>query len=639
MFFLSRQEHLEKIKQADYFYYEKNQSILSDAEYDDLRQDYIQKYGAEDLNYVAGNVTKTFLPFKHVAPVSSLSKVKAGDDKKIREAVEKLFPVVLEPKLDGLTVVAYPIDDKGRCQFVTRGNGREGEILPNFISRYENKSVNRTGYPIRGEVFLTRQSFEEIISMQIERGEETFKQIRNAASGILRNKERSPFIDKLSFLCYDLLNFDAPESEKIDKIKNESDFDVVEIRKFSTVDETIGGIENFYNDVLQTSQFPIDGIVMKTDIENSLKKFGMTDHHPNNAVAWKPETEKFVTKLEKILWQVGRQRITPVAVVSPIEIDGTIVSQASLANVGIIKKYDLRLGATVQIHKSNEIIPQVLGVIENGEQEILIPKVCPSCKKNLREENEQLFCDNPFCFEKMAQNMAYLGSKKLLDIQGLSIETTRKILEKFKEKIDRLKEYLLFDLSEEDFLKLDGFAKKSAKNLYQAIQNSRQNVDLAHFVAACLQPKIGLNIGELLMKKFHTYEKLKFALKNPDEDFCEIKGIGEIGNQILHSENFCQAYELLREFITPTDYAIEGESQKSLTFVLTGKMEKPRKFYEEKIQKAGHKTASRVSNLTDFLVIADKNSTSAKTKAAQQFGTKLLTPEELENFLESVEEK
>lgn len=631
---MTREEHLEAIKKADHEYYDLDTPTLSDEEYDALRKSYIEKYGAEDLDYTPGGVSGEFTAFHHTTPVISLGKVKAGETEKILAGIKKLWPAVLEPKLDGLTVVAYP-DEKGVCRFVTRGNGADGEVLPNFISRYEGKPVNRTGYPVRGEVFLTRPAFDSIVESQKAAGEEPFRQIRNAAAGILRNKERSPYIDKLSYLCYDVVGLDVAEGEKMERIEKDTDFDCVKISFYETPEETVEAIQPLYDSIVESGAFPIDGIVIKTQQPDSLKRFGSTGHHPNNALAWKAETDKFTTVLRKVQWQVGRQRVTPVAVVDPVEIDGTIVTQASLANPGVIRKLGLKIGAGVTIHKSNEIIPQILSVITEGTEQIDFPETCPACGSDLREENEQLFCDNPLCAEKLAQGIAYIGSKKVLDIEGMSIETARKLVAAYPELVREKQIFSAFFLSQEEIEALPGFAKKSADKLYANIQGAAQNVDLAHFIAACAVPGIGMTVGTALMERYGTYEAVLAALNDDAEDFTAIEGIGELTAAVLHGETFRSSFRALREAVIPTEYKKDenNKPEQQLTFVITGKMEKPRSYYEEIIQKAGHKTAGSVSGNTDYLVIADTNSTSSKAKKARDLGTKLISPAELEEML------
>lgn len=629
-----KEEMLSRIKKADKAYYEQDNPIMSDVEYDLLRRNYIRHYGETDLAYVPGRVSDGFQPFKHSEPVASLGKFKQSeDDDKLRKKIHALWPVVIEPKLDGLTVVAYPNPD-GSCTFVTRGDGNEGETLPNFISMYEGKEVNTSGYPIRGEVFLTTSALDKIRAAQIANGEEPAKNARNIAAGILRNKERSPYIDKLTYVCYDILGLDVPETQKLEIINDKTAFQPVYCQPIEKLENAVSDIEALYNKYIGENDIPIDGIVIKSEQDKSLEIFGRTGHHPNNAAAWKAKQEIHTTVLRSVEWQLGKERLTPVAVVDPVEIDDTTITKASLANINIIRQLGLKIGATVEIQKANEIIPQITAVIIPGKKDIEIPKTCPSCNHELEEVNGQLFCRNPECPEKIAQQIAYLGSKKVLDIDGLSIQTARAIVEKFETKSP----YMVLNMKASSFMKLPGFADKSAKTLADNIKKCKDNkIDLAHAVAACCVSGIGVTIGNLLMKKFKNVDTLYDYAYDYDYDFSEIEGIGEKTNRILHSDSFIENLDTVRFWIPIQEYVEEDLGKTSTftdkNFVLTGKMPKKRSYYEELIVQAGGRVAGSVSKNTDYLVIADTNSTSTKAKKARDLGTKLISSDELENMI------
>ena len=655
---MTREEQLKAIKDADAAYYNQDNPLLSDSEYDRLRADYIEKYGEADLNYVPGDANEGFAHFRHPYPVVSLAKVKQGEDGRLLALLQKLWPVVHEPKIDGLTVVAYPQAD-GSYRFVTRGSGELGDVLPHFISRYEGAGKTAFMSPIRGEVYLTFKAFEEIKAAQEEAGEVPFRNIRNAAAGILRSKERSPYIDKLSYLCYDVPGQDISEEEKMAHIAKETPFDSVELRLSASPEEEAAAIAPYY-EALRAQDIPVDGVVIKCNAAGSLARFGMTGHHPNNAFAYKAEQEKFATRLLKVEWQVGRRFVTPVAVLEPVEIDNTVVSKASIHNVNIIAQLGLHLGDEVEIEKANEIIPQIVRVLaKGGGEEIAVPELCPSCGRRLSQEKGQLFCTEPACEERVAQNMAYLGSKKILNVDGLSIETCRKIVTLAAERGLALSPNLLFELKEEDFLTLPGFAVRSAKKLAKGIAKATEKVDLAHFIAALCFPGIGLNVGTVLMEEFGSAAALEEALGNahseeqPEaaenpllERVLSLDGIGGVSSAVVASAEFAEAFRTLHRYIEPLVYekiapkAVklpqggDGDeaAAKVLTFVLTGKMEHPRSYYEDIIKKSGHKTAGSTSGNTDYLVIADTNSTSAKAKKARELGVKLISPAELEKM-------
>ena len=672
---MTREEHLQAIKDADAAYYNQDNPLLTDSEYDRLRAEYIALYGPADLDYVPGDANKGFAHFRHPYPVVSLDKVKQGEDARLLALLRKLWPVVHEPKIDGLTVVAYPQPD-GSYRFVTRGSGELGDVLPNFISKYEGPGKTSFMQPVRGEVYLTFAAFAEIKARQEEAGEPVFRNIRNAAAGILRSKERSPYIDCLSYLCYDVPGADISEEEKMRHIAEETPFTAVELCPASSPEEEAAALAPYYES-LRAQDIPVDGVVIKCNQAGSLARFGMTGHHPNNAFAYKAEQEKHTTRLLRVEWQVGRRFVTPVAVLEPVEIDSTIVSKASIHNVNIITQLGLHLGDEVEIEKANEIIPQITRVLSHGGgAEIEVPRCCPSCGTPLGQENGQLFCTGESCAERVAQNMAYLGSKKMLNIDGLSIETCRKIVALAAERGLELTQNLIFRLREEDFLALPGFAAKSAQRLAQGTAQACAGVDLAHFIACLCFPGIGLNVGTVLMEEYGSLEKLENELAGESgtesgdtaatesgagelslfaaesaaaegstlrERLQNLAGIGGVSAGVIASPEFLAALRELRRYITPTVYAKvapkavateDGAAEpRQLTFVITGKMAHPRSYYEGLIKAAGHKTAGSTSGKTDYLVIADTNSTSTKAKKARELGVKLISPEELEEML------
>lgn len=645
---MTQQEHLAAIKQADHEYYDLDNPSMSDAEYDSLRREYIDKYGAEDLNYVPGNASEGFEKFKHPTPVTSLGKWTKGvdDEADLLKKIEELWPVEIQPKYDGLTVVAYPNSD-GSCKFVTRGLGGEvGEVLPNFIPEYEGPHVNHSGYPIRGEVFITAEHFEMLNSALEADGEESMKNMRNAAAGLLRRKERCPYLTLLQYKVYDIPGADLTPEKMREIISEQTEFEFTDGFSYESVDDTVVGIEQVYDDINNMQIYPIDGIVIKSCQEHSLKKFGSTGHHPKNALAWKAHQEEQTTIVRNVIWQMGRRKATPVAIVDPVEIDGTTVTKASLHNAAQIEELGLKIGATVKIRKANQIIPQIVSVVKPGDKDIVL-SVCPACGGPLQEINGQQFCVNPNCYERVAQNIAFLGNKDVLDIPGLSIQTARKIVDTYDmDQYGGSPQNIIFDLTVDDIKRLPGFAEKSAEKLYNAIQGAMKNVELPRFIKALCIPGIGNDIGKILAD---TYGSL-FLLRNtiaPDfrlldragaiEVLKTIDGIGPVVAEKLTSGEFWDAVDSLTDYIIPMTYekqekAVTGDYA-GKTFVLTGKMKHPRSYYEDLIVKAGGKVGSACNSKTDYLIIADVNSTSVKAKKARELGVELISPEQAEEML------
>lgn len=616
---MSKEEMLAKIKEADNAYYLNDNPILTDAEYDKLRYDFITLYGEDELNYVPGGVKSGLKPFKHPFEVVSLDKVKYNENDKLQKNIHKLFPVCIQKKYDGLTLVVY----KDKNIVVTRGNGVEGEIVNNFISRYPMSSVT-SEYPIRGELVMKFSVLDKINKQRREEGLEEYKNARNASAGIVRNIEKSPYLDELEFYAYDLMDCDMSVEDKIEYLKTHCPFPVTYNFTPKTEEEAIKKIPELY-DTFSQEDIPIDGIVIKSNIEGSLKKFGSTAHHPLDAFAWKAFQDGEETILRDVKWQVGRSQITAVAYFDTVKIDGTDVSQASLSNIGIIRELGLTIGAKVLVNKSNQIIPQIVQVLKDGDTEIIPPTTCPSCGKPLTMINNVLYCKNNSCKERLLQNIDYMVSKKILNIKGLSEATIEKLiqLKKISSRNDILA--ITFD----DLMQLEGFAEKSANNISSAIALAKENVDLSHFIASCCVANISLEVGKLLMDEFVSYDKLLNALENKNYDFTSIQGIGEITNNILHSDNFISAYKDLRKYITPIEKEVVVTSGESFTFVITGKLSKPRDYYKEYIESKGSKIVGSVSKSTNYLLCEDANSTSTKAKKARELGVTVISEKEL----------
>ncbi|MBR5162907.1 MAG: hypothetical protein IKW79_02665, partial [Schwartzia sp.] len=356
------------------------------------------------------------------------------------------------------------------------------------------------------------------------------------------------------------------------------------------------------------------------------------------------------------VWQVGRDSLTPVAVFDEVELDGTTVSKASLHNWANVRRLALHPGDAVLVEKANEIIPQV---IQNFGQEtppapFARPTVCPACGAALasrrletaipdipEDEQIELYCPNDACAEKLAQAVAYLGSRRLLAIDGLSVMTARKLTGATGETSARIAApWDIFRLTVEDFKALPGFAEKSAAALYDAVQQARQSCDLAHFVAACCVPGVGLTVGGALMRRYHTSDALFAALSDEarKDELTAIDGIGETLAAILQGKNFTAAFRALREHITPTAYEPPAESAgspqgKSLTFVITGKLSRPRDEIKAELEARGHKVTGSVSKNTDYLLCESKDSQSSKAKKARELGTQVIGEAELADIL------
>ena len=652
---MTREEQLKAIKSADNAYYNLNNPTMTDQEYDALRTDYIEKYGSDDLNYIPGN-SITSRKFKHPIEVTSLAKVDEDEVAKLKSEIKRLGSVVIEPKYDGLTVVAYPKED-GSYFFVTRGSGSEGDILKYFND--ENLAGSNTKYAIRGEAFMTQENFEKMNADLIKNGEEPKANPRNAAAGILNpaRKEVSPYLNLISYICYDVIGLDVSESEKLNYITANTPFEPTSFDVFNSdddLDTIVKYISNRRNEIVENNTYPIDGMVVKSNEDGSLKKFGSTDHHPKNAFAVKSCQSAVYSILKNVSWQLGKTgALTPIAEFDPIHILGSTVSKASLSNPDEIKRLGLKIGDKIGVIKAREIIPKVVINNGGGNKDIVIPDKCPSCGQSLIKNGPVLQCQNELCNEKIAQKIAFMGSKKVLNIDGLSIQTARKIVNYFYDNYTDLLESegqnIIFYLKKEDILKLDGFSEKSANNLYKSIQDvtSPNKVSIPRFIKACCVDSIGEDVGKILAMEYgslqNIYDALSPTMRSKDEytfihdKLNSLDGIGKETAKVILSEDFWTSINNLWSYIEPADYELPNtESSNSnisgKVFVLTGKMPKKRNEYEAMITSKGGIVAGSVSKNTDYLVIADVNSTSSKAEKARKLGTKLISPTELEEL-------
>lgn len=641
---MERTEHLKKIMEADTAYYDGTEPIMSDQEYDILRATYIARYGTEDLDYVPGKPVTT-RRFKHPIEVTSLAKVDENDIEKYDAELKRLAPVVLEPKYDGLTIVAYPDGDDGYF-YVTRGSGTEGDILPDF--RPQEKmgewSNDNTQYAIRGEAFMTQKAFNDMNEKLLKLGERPKQNPRNAAAGILNpaRKEKSPFMDYITYVCYDVIGMDAPESEKLKYIWEHTPF---EATWASCLYDSAGGnyeqsreyILDMYNQYKERG-IPVDGMVLKTDQEHSLEHWGNTAHHPRNAVAIKAAQDAVMTTVRGVHWQVGKTgAVTPVADFDPIEILGSTVSQASLSNSDELERLNLKEGDDIAVIKAKEIIPKVVMNYGGGAGEAFtIPYRCPCCGHVLSKEGPMLYCRNSRCQDVLAAKLAFIARKDVLDIPGWAIETCRKIVNVTGPEFTAFTFDDLFWCSELEFI--DYFGRKTAEKLAGAMRHAMNTPHpFRNWLPSLCVEGVGHSAADKLLQHFHTVDAVKSAIFAGDKDeLLKVSGFGEVIVDKLLSDEFKARWTMM-EYVFPIQSVQTGAGKLSRLlnkhFVLTGKMEHPRSYYEDLIRQHGGAVSSSVSKNTDYLVIADPKSTSTKAQKARKLGIELISPEELEELI------
>jgi DNA ligase (NAD+) len=513
----------------DNLYYNQDAPEISDEEYDALKAKYVELTG-EEYNYVPG--IAMFSKYEHPYPILSLDKVQITDDITLRKEIERLLPIVIEPKFDGLTLVTY------KDAIVTRGNGQVGEnVLDNASTIKGIKKLMELILPVRGEALIKRSVFNQINEARAKKGLDLFKNPRNAAAGMLRNKSVNK-VEGLTFFAYDLLGNSKSVTNQLNLIDDKCAYDVkvTPSWRFEDADKAIEFIKSFDRDTLD---YDIDGLVVKSDAFDSLNKFGMTGHHPKNAFAVKFEAKGAWTEIKDITWQVGRTNITPVAELVPVEIDGSTISRCTLHNIGIIKALDLSIIAMdlnhktlVKVIKTNDVIPRIIEAkIEtyNGDDPasyygkfIHAPKECPSCNEPTHIENDILKCVNSSCPAKLLSRITHMAQRDALDIVGMSEETAKKIIEMYD--IQMPAQVLL--ITQEQLEKLPGFAKKSAEKLYKAIQKARTTTADKMLYAAAMH-LIGRSVSKDLCSNFNLENLTEIVKEQRTDILTSIEGIGK----------------------------------------------------------------------------------------------------------------
>ena len=636
---MKQEDYLKKIELADHAYYDQSRPIMTDAEYDLLKQAYEATYGAIDM--VPGEYNSVFQKHVHKVPLLSLDKLHDDDPlilKRLEAWLSKCNKVILEPKIDGLTIAAIPT--KQGYRFVTRGrNGVEGEVLPNFPARYIQIQP-KSNVTFRGEAYVSASNFKLICEKQKKSGEEQFANQRNTASGILRNLQVSPWLNYVQYVVYEIPGSKLSATEQIDLIRK-SGFPCIPTIECEgkSAEDVLKAVRNLYIRMTTDKDLmniPVDGIVIKYDLKDSLNIFGSTNHHPNNAIAWKRSAELYETTVRNITWQVGRLYITPVAELDPVEMNGTIVKRATLHNYSYVRDVlKLAPGDVVSIYKSGEIIPNILEVTaRSGNPPFKVIENCPVCNEPLKYDlGSGLMCVNDHCPEKIARNIAYLTSKSVLNIPGLSLKTARKIVEQNAD----CEETVIFDLKVKDFLRLPGFSDKSAAKLHNLIQKAKDTpVTLSTYVKACCVIGLGENVGKILESKFKTGEALLKALDR-EETLSELSGLGPVTVKTLMSAEFKNKFLALTDYLTIKQSAISKRIKQTATgthWVITGKFDKKRKEIIEEIESIGGQVDSDITRKTTYLLQADPNSTSSKSAKAKENGISIVSYDFLKNLLE-----
>ena len=641
----------DEINKHNYNYYVADNPSISDFEYDtlfarlkELETKFPHLVTPDSPTQRVGGLSTGFDEYKHKYRLYSLDNTYNDDElRKWYERVQKECPgkveLVCELKIDGLAI-ALTYKNGYFTTGVTRGDGIVGEnITQNLktIKAIPLKLFENANVEVRGEIYMPKSSFEKLNAESLERGEKVFANPRNAAAGSLRQLDSTITAKRdLSMFTYTAIIEKANCEPKThwDSIQYIKSLGFKTNPNIRLVDDIEGAIE--FCKEWETKRFDLDyatdGVVIKVNRLDYQNELGFTSRAPKWATAFKFPPEEMTTKLLDIELGVGKTgAVTPVAILEPVNLAGSIVSRASLHNFDEISRLDVRIGDRVLIKKAAEIIPKVIKVVDSDEHDKLpkyiAPTNCPECGDKLitREGEVNLYCANDKCPSVMKAKLEYWVSKEAMDIDfiGPSVIAQLYSLGLVKTPVD------LYKLTFEDFMKLDLVKEKSASNMYNSIQESKIK-PLSRFVTALSIRHVGKETAEILVNEFTSIE----ALKNADlESLAKVEGIGEkIAQSIFEFFHNSENLAMLDEF-SVLGFSFENSIQNRTdelsgkTFVLTGTLQTmTRDEASDKIKLRGGKTSSSVSKNTSY-VLAGANPGS-KLDKAEKLGVIILNEDE-----------
>lgn len=600
----------ELIDYHNHKYHVEDYPEITDEEFDALVKEYIS-LGGEFSDIALGDVSDKLNKVKHSFNILSLDKVSEKDN--LRRHMERLCPGVVQPKIDGLTVVHYGEQDI----FATRGNGQLGEDITNTASVVIPSSIKNNKYPVRIEVYMPISVFHEINLERIESGLKPFKNPRNAAAGMLRN-DNSDKVKGLDYFAYNIVGTTMSESDQL-ALLVQMGYKTAPSYEYDT-NNLENALEWITNGVDRSKlDFEIDGMVVKSNIDNAHDVFGETSHHPRSMVAYKFPSQGKWTKLKEIKWQIGRMgTVSPVGIIEPVDILGSTVKRVTLHNYDYIKQLNLSIGDEVFVVKANDVIPK-LTLNNNKDQGDCVPciKNCPDCGASVFKEGANLYCSNLSCISKTKRRVVHMAKMEALDIPGLSTQTVSKLMDiGFVRKPTDI-----FKLEVEDIEKLQGYAHKSASSLYNNIQKAR-TVDLDQFIYSVGAPLVGKKVSKQIRENYGNFTDFIYDIKtNQNPKIQDIEGIGP---EIVKSvKDNLAAFLEMHQYVQPREHEVVSNKPIGdvINFVITGKFAiHSRSDVSDYITSKGHKVSSSVSKKTDYLVCGDKPGSSKVNKFREVYG-------------------
>jgi len=636
----------EAIREHDRRYYVDADPLIADRTYDALFDRLQELEAAFDLptegsptRRVGGEPVDELESVEHAAPMLSIEQsgdaddVRAFDERVRRELGEDRDSLDLtyfcEPKFDGLSLeLVY--EDGSLVRAATRGDGREGDDVTAQVETIPAVPLELRGAPpavlaVRGEVFMPLSAFQDHNRERVERGDDPFANPRNAASGTLRQLDPSVVAERpLSIFCYEVLDAEgvAESGQEEALATHDRVLDALEAWGFPTsgrgevVDDVEGAID-YRDDLLDAREgldYEIDGAVIKVNDRAACEALGTTSRAVRWAFAYKFPARSEVTRVADVVVQVGRTgRLTPVALLDPVDVGGVTVSRATLHNPAEIESLGVAVGDRVRITRAGDVIPYVEEVVAKGEDNaegdhFAFPEICPVCSSPVEREGPLAFCTGGLaCDAQLERAIVHYGSRSGLDVQGLGEERVQQLVD--AGLIEGVPD--LYRLDADDLVDLEGWGERSAEKLLAELEAAK-TPPLADFLAALSIPEVGESTARNLARAFGRLEDI---LDASIEEFERVEDVGETVATRIHDffaaeQNRAVIEELRAVGVEPepTAGAAGGDTADALdglTFVFTGSLSVPRRAVTEVIERHGGQATGSVSGNTDYLVVGD----------------------------------
>ena len=656
----------EALRYHNYRYYVQDDPVISDAEYDELMRELESleskfpelKSPDSPTEQVGGEPRDELGLVDHPLPMLSLKAV--YDEEDVRnfdqncrdELGRQDIEYVAEPKYDGLAVELIYKD--GRLSVAaTRGDGDTGEdVTPNVKTINEVPLVLRSPdgqspperLIVRGEIYMRKDEFEQLNERRTEEGEDPFANPRNAAAGAVRQLDPNVTARRpLHIFLYavpDALNLGLEtHSQVLERLPQWGlRVNMERTRRCSGMDEVL----DYHSDTAEVRDnlpYEIDGVVYKVNRLEDQETLGSRSRDPRWALAYKFEPRRSTTQVRDIIVQVGRTgKLTPVAKLKPVHIGGVEVSRASLHNQSEIERKDIRIGDKVLVERAGDVIPYVVKSFEeerDGSEEVFhMPDQCPVCGTDviMSEDKKMTRCPNVSCPAQLRERLSHYASREAMDIEGLGEKTAQQLID--ADLVERLSS--IYSLTKDELLSLERFAEKSAQNLLDEIENSKERT-LPRFIYGLGIPLVGEHLARVLSQRYQTLGDLR----NASEE--ELEAIDEIGPQVAHSiasffqeeENQEVVQEIMDAGLALTNpYGKEREQPlQGLTFVFTGSLDRwTRDEVQRYVEQLGARAASSVSGETDYVVAGP--GAGSKRDEAQDRDIPVLDEEGFVSFVE-----